>query len=524
MAGNGWVPMRAPKVHPSITFSRELLQRLFRDGRGAAAILAALAFTVLIGFTALGVETGLWYATKRQDQSAADAAALAGAYEIAAGQADGESSVYANICAKVQSAATANGFPFQNYTCPTSSPGCTSPSSGQMCANNPPVSGASNGDSKAVEVILERLQNTFLANLFLSNVSITTRAVAKVNDSGLTCDLAVGTTGTDITVQGSANINLTGCGLAANSSSTSSISFGGGNNDVLNASWFQTVGTYNAGGNPQINVPTKLTYSSPVQDPYQCNPPTMGCAGQITYSQAAAWQGSTNGCESVTSGATTLKPGLYGDSTNSNGCSNGKGSSSPPMSFTGGTVTLCPGVYYLDGEDNHGYALLVQGGTLQMGTDGSGGCVPSSGVNGVTIIASSKNGTKGGGFQIKSGTVTVSAPTSVTPSGCTLGSSNPCIPSGLLFYQDPAYADTSKSGGGLTGDSTLTANGSTSLQGVMYTKATNVTFIGNSRSTCFLVIALTITFTGDSTMAGNEAACKAVGVTGPTVLSIALSE
>ena len=90
MAGNGWVPMRAPKVHPSITFSRELLQRLFRDGRGAAAILAALAFTVLIGFTALGVETGLWYATKRQDQSAADAAALAGAYEIAAGQADGE--------------------------------------------------------------------------------------------------------------------------------------------------------------------------------------------------------------------------------------------------------------------------------------------------------------------------------------------------------------------------------------------------------------------------------------------------
>ena len=131
------------------------------------------------------------------------------------------------------------------------------PESGQMCANNPPVSGASNGDSKAVEVILERLQNTFLANLFLSNVSITTRAVAKVNDSGLTCDLAVGTTGTDITVQGSANINLTGCGLAANSSSTSSISFGGGNNDVLNASWFQTVGTYNCRRQPADQRPDK---------------------------------------------------------------------------------------------------------------------------------------------------------------------------------------------------------------------------------------------------------------------------
>src|SRR5215471_12447037 len=150
MPGSGSVPMRARKVHSSITSSRELLQRLRRDRRGATILLVAIAFPVLIGFAALGVETGLWYAIKRQDQSAADAAALAGAYEVAAGQKDGESSVYANICAKVQSAATANGFPFQNYTCPTSSPGCTSPSSGQMCANNPPVSGASNGDSKAV--------------------------------------------------------------------------------------------------------------------------------------------------------------------------------------------------------------------------------------------------------------------------------------------------------------------------------------------------------------------------------------
>ena len=283
---------------------------MVRDRRGATILLVAIALPVLIGFTALGVETGLWYAMKRQDQSAADAAALAGAYEVVAGQTDGQSSVYANICAKVQSAATANGFPFQNYTCPTSSPGCTNPASGQMCANNPPVSGSSNNDSNAVEVILDRQPTTSLADLFLSNVSIGTRAVAKVNDAGLTCDLAVGTTGTDITIQGSATINLTGCGMAANSSSASSISFGGGNNDILNASWFQTVGSYNAGGNPQINVPTKLTYTSPVTDPYSCNPPQMGCAGKITYSWPT---GATKGCSSVTGGTTTLQPGLYGD-------------------------------------------------------------------------------------------------------------------------------------------------------------------------------------------------------------------
>jgi hypothetical protein len=488
-----------------------LTLRLLRDRRGVGVVLIAIAFPALIGVTALGVEVGFWYALKRQDQTAADAAALSGAYERAAGQS------YSDICALAQRDAAANGFPFQSYTCPNTSPGCTAPSSGQMCANNPPVSGSNVGDDKAVEVILSRQQNTFFANLFTSSVTIGTRAVAKVNLPGLTCDLALGTSGTDISVKGSATINLTGCGMAANSSDPASISFGGGTNDILNASWFQTVGSYNTGGNPVINVPTKLTFTSPVTDPYSCNPPQIGCAGKITYS----WPAATNNCVSVTSN-TTLKPGWYGDSKNGSGCSNGKGNT-PPIELKSGTTTLCPGVYYLDGEDKVGDALLVDGGTVQMGTDGSGGCVPSTGVNGVTIIASSKNGTLGGGLQIQSGTVTLAAPTTRVPSGCTIGST-PCIPSGLLFYQDPSTADTSKSGNGLTGDSTLTANAGTTLTGSMYAPDTNVTFTGNAGSTCFLVIALTVTFTGNSTMAGNQTSCQAVGVTGPTVTNIALTE
>ena len=62
------------------------IARLRHDERGVSAVLVALSLTGLIGFSALGVETGLWYAIKRQNQSAADAAALAGAYELAAGQ------------------------------------------------------------------------------------------------------------------------------------------------------------------------------------------------------------------------------------------------------------------------------------------------------------------------------------------------------------------------------------------------------------------------------------------------------
>ena len=493
----------------------QIIRCFAHDQRGAVAVIVAIAATALLGFTALGVEAGLWYAIKRQDQSAADAAALAGAYERAAGQSDGQSSLYSDICTKAQNAAVANGFSFSSFTCPTASPACTDPSSGQMCANNPPVASTTCTDDKCVEVVLAKQQQTLLAQLFLPSVTIGARAVAKVNLAGLTCDLALNKTGTDISVQGSATINLTGCGMAANSSSGSAISFGGGNNDILNASWFQAVGNYSSSGSPQINVPTRLTDAAPVTDPYSCNPPQIGCAGKITFTWPGTPVNASSPCYPWTGAPTTLQPGLYGKSSGSKKCSDGSGSSSAPMEFKSGTTTLCPGVYYLDGEDNKGDAFLADGGTVTMGTAGSGGC-PANGINGVTIIASSQSGTKGGGFQMQSGTVNLSAPTTSPVSG---------IPSGLLFYQDPLHADTSKSGGGLTGDSLVTANAGSYLQGTMYTPVTNVKFTGNSNtSPCFLVISLTMTYIGNSTMNGTQAACSAVGVTGPTTLNIALTE
>jgi hypothetical protein len=478
----------------------------------------ALAATVLIGFVGLGAETGLWYAVKRQDQSAADAAAISGAYEVAAGQA------YSDVCAKAKGDAAANGFTFQSYTCPSTTPGCTNPSSGHMCANNPPVSGTLNGDDTAVEVILNRQENTLFANLFLANVTIGSRAVAKVNLPGYTCDLSLAKTGTGISVQGSGTLNLQGCGMAANSSDAAAISFGGGNNDILDASWFQTVGNYNANGNPVLNVSTRLVDSTPVTDPYSCNPPTLGCAGQITYSWPAtpALTYPPSFCFTA-SGTTTLQPGLYGKSSGSHKCSDGGGSASAPMDFSSGTTKLCPGVYYLDGEDNHGNAFNVHGGTVQMGTTADG-C--ASGIGGVTIIVGSQPAGSGGGFTIQSGTVNLSAPTARNPSGCTFGSTF-CIPSGILFYQDPADYDSHTHGGGgsgLVSDDTITANTGTFLQGAMYTPKTNVTFTGNAGSTCFIVISLTMTYTGNSTMSGNQANCQAVGVTGPTVMNISLTE
>jgi Flp pilus assembly protein TadG len=44
-------------------------RRLWHDTRGFTAVFLALTLSVLIGFSALGVETGLWYLIKRVNQS-----------------------------------------------------------------------------------------------------------------------------------------------------------------------------------------------------------------------------------------------------------------------------------------------------------------------------------------------------------------------------------------------------------------------------------------------------------------------
>ena len=77
-----------------------------------------------------------------------------------------------------------------------------------MCANNPPVLGISAGNNNAVEVILSQQHNALLANLFLPQVTIETRAVAAIKNLDTSCILALNSTGTDINIVGSAGVCL----------------------------------------------------------------------------------------------------------------------------------------------------------------------------------------------------------------------------------------------------------------------------------------------------------------------------
>jgi hypothetical protein len=100
---------------------------LWQNARGATLPLVALSLSALIGFTGLGVETGFWYVIKRQNQSAADVAALSGAFELLAGQSIGlsQNAVYPDICNLAERDAARNDFTFNSFSCPTTTPGCT---------------------------------------------------------------------------------------------------------------------------------------------------------------------------------------------------------------------------------------------------------------------------------------------------------------------------------------------------------------------------------------------------------------
>ena len=61
---------------------RTVVGELARDRSGGVAILFMFLAIGLFGFVALAVDTSMWYATKRRMQTAADAAARAGAHQL----------------------------------------------------------------------------------------------------------------------------------------------------------------------------------------------------------------------------------------------------------------------------------------------------------------------------------------------------------------------------------------------------------------------------------------------------------
>jgi len=374
-----------------------LFARLLRESGGAAAAMVAVLLPVLIGFETLGVETGLWYMIKRQSQSAADAAAIAAAYEIIAGKTD-----VAGDLAPVASAAAAHN----GYT--GTAPQIVYPYSDSIVANG-------------VAVFLQRSERV-LGSSFLPTVTIASKAVAVLGVLDDVCVLALSTTGTGVEVDSASHLDATGCAVAANSTSSNAIDIRS-QTGLLTASTLVTSGQISLHGNP-IDPAAPPPEFSPtprtlIGAPSTANPYANTLTHAFFSSQILAIPAVIN---SWSAGITTVIPGHY-----SAGMSVG----------TDASIDLQPGVYY------------VTEGDFSVAAGARVTCTTCGGAKGVTIVLTSANAGAVGNVQIASGaTVALRAP-------------NSGIFSGLLFIQDPlaipAAGNTPDSV--LAGGSTMTLTG-----------------------------------------------------------------
>jgi uncharacterized membrane protein len=174
-------------------------------------VIAALGLIVIVGFIALAVDVGHLRYVKRQLQTAADAAALAGALEII--QCNG-----AAVCSAMQSAAQSslveNGLTGSTVVinCAT-----TVVSGLELTINNGPCSHGSqdpnSGNPNYVEILLTQPQTTYFAKVLgISSTPMTVRSEALRSDGGV-CVYALDKTGSNaFVINSGATLNST-CGV-----------------------------------------------------------------------------------------------------------------------------------------------------------------------------------------------------------------------------------------------------------------------------------------------------------------------
>jgi hypothetical protein len=257
----------------------------------------------------MSTDIGYWQYQERQQQNAADSAAIGGAQAL---DAAGCPNPTAATAAAQADAASSGGY-----------------AASAVVPNNPPVSGPYAGNNCAVSVSITGKKPSFFASLFgVNSVTETTTATAELVSTNSTCIYLLSTTAVSTF---SGNVSAPGCGILINNTATFS-----GSHTVS----AQTIGY---GGTPPSIGGTTFTGATPapmLQAPNPC-PEIPGCA-----SLAGNPPPITN-CQSLSANMNpTIAPGCYNNLT-VGGC---------------GTVTMKPGVYVINGTSNFANSQFVGSG------------------------------------------------------------------------------------------------------------------------------------------------------------------
>ncbi|HEU4340262.1 MAG TPA: pilus assembly protein TadG-related protein [Candidatus Binatia bacterium] len=299
----------------------------YGNDRGQIFIWTALMLVILLGFLALAMDGGFFYQHKRQMQSAADSAALAGAHDVNRDSTIAQPALEASA----RHDAALNGF--------------THGTNGIIVdVYRPPISGFYVGNNSYVEAIITHPHRTFFARILnllgpginFNTATVRARAVAGLGSAGGDCIYVLHENRENaFQISSNSHVNA-GCGVQVNSSNSAALS-------VTSSSYLTATTIDVTGGikneSPNNTITGDVTTPAPaVPDPLaHIQPPPMP-TNTIT--------------QRLYEGTQTLSPGYY---------PNG-------IELNSANVTLEPGLYVVNmtgvGED----ALKVKSGSTITGT------------------------------------------------------------------------------------------------------------------------------------------------------------
>ena len=216
---------------------------------GYVMVIAALSFVLLFGFVGLAIDVGQMRVAQRNLQSAADAAAIAGAAEI----------LYPDITTAAQAASAANGYTSGADPCAAANPNTHCPIS--VTVTHPPADGPHSGNTNYVEVVVAQSQTPMFLKA-LGSVPLSARAVAAAGSPNCIYALQQGANSLSLGV----SVVQSSCGVVGDGNIESSgfFGFGGG----IQAPSIEVVGSNNCPG----CRPTPTTGILPVRDPFASLP------------------------------------------------------------------------------------------------------------------------------------------------------------------------------------------------------------------------------------------------------------
>jgi Flp pilus assembly protein TadG len=315
---------------------------------GQVYVLVALGIVVLLGSAGLVFDVGRLWLTRQQMQKATDAAAKAGANEIA-----NQNEVTSSVQAAGIYDATQNGF----------TAGQSAPNGGtvtSVAVNTPPTAGPYVGQQDYVEAIITASVPTYFLSVFgFTTVPISTRATAKPNpapvciwtlDTEAQHDLVIGTgpSGPSIVV------NAPNCEAYVDSDNQDPIGTHGG--DCLHDLQTFSVGGFQDDGGCSDTPPVQQD-AAPVADPLADTPePSAGGCSYGTTAFLITSTSTTTTCGGVTSatlGTCNLSPGTYCGGIETGSVSTG--------TFVQGNTASAVTIHFASGE------YVLNGGGMQIG-------------------------------------------------------------------------------------------------------------------------------------------------------------